>query len=66
MTQSFQTRSFMVKPGKYSRQSLADEIYAMRLALEQFSLKERSLSSEAVVELSGKLDRKINEYMKLG
>nr|WP_279537988.1 aspartyl-phosphate phosphatase Spo0E family protein [Paenibacillus turpanensis] len=56
----------MVKPGKYSRQSLADEIYAMRLALEQFSLKERSLSSEAVVELSGKLDRKINEYMKLG
>lgn len=48
-----------------ARQRLADEIYALRLVLEQVSMSELSLSSDQVVELSGRLDRKINEYMKL-
>jgi hypothetical protein len=33
--------------------------------MERLVNEEQSFSSEAVVEMSGKLDRKINEYMKL-
>lgn len=46
-----------------SIQILEDEIYALRTKMEQSYLEELSLSSEQVIDLSLKLDIKINEYM---
>lgn len=45
-------------------QILEDEIYALRTKMEQSYLEELTLSSEKVIDLSRKLDAKINEYMQ--
>jgi hypothetical protein len=44
--------------------SLEEEIYSLRLQLEQLVLHEKSLSSPEVVGISMILDKKINEYME--
>jgi hypothetical protein len=46
-------------------ETLEEEIHTLRVQMEQLVNEEQSFSSEAVVEMSGKLDRKINEYMRL-
>nr|WP_223869855.1 aspartyl-phosphate phosphatase Spo0E family protein [Paenibacillus sabuli] len=43
---------------------LEDEIYQLRTVMEQVYLEEASFNSEVVIEISRKLDLKINEYMK--
>lgn len=45
--------------------SLADEIDELRRRMTEEFLKEESFTSESVMEISRRLDRKINEYMKL-
>ncbi|BBH24934.1 hypothetical protein Back11_62790 [Paenibacillus baekrokdamisoli] len=47
-----------------SMQILEDEIYALRTKMEQSYMEELSLSSQKVIDLSLKLDVKINEYMQ--
>jgi hypothetical protein len=42
---------------------LEEEIYSLRRMLEQMVLEGRSMTSDAVIELSTILDSKINEYM---
>lgn len=42
---------------------LEDEIYTLRVKMEQSYMKEASFSSDIVIDLSRKLDVKINEYM---
>ncbi|MDQ1233191.1 hypothetical protein QE450_000689 [Paenibacillus sp. SORGH_AS306] len=44
--------------------SLEDEIYLLRMRMEQLFLEEQSFTSEVVVEISMLLDLKINEYMR--
>lgn len=44
---------------------LEDEIYRLRNKMEQTVWQEHSMTSEAVVQISSKLDHKINEYMKV-
>nr|WP_305024733.1 aspartyl-phosphate phosphatase Spo0E family protein [Paenibacillus sp. JX-17] len=44
--------------------SLEDEIRDLRLRMEQLFQQEQSFTSEIVIEISSKLDLKINEYMK--
>lgn len=44
---------------------LEDEIYRLRNKMEQAVWQEHSMTSEVVVQISSKLDRKINEYMKI-
>jgi hypothetical protein len=46
-------------------ETLEEEIHALRVQMERLVNEEQSFSSEVVVEMSGKLDRKINEYMRL-
>ncbi|MCS7460803.1 aspartyl-phosphate phosphatase Spo0E family protein [Paenibacillus doosanensis] len=46
-----------------STASLEEEIYNLRLKLEQLVQTEKSLTSPNVVEISMLLDQKINEYM---
>jgi hypothetical protein len=43
--------------------SLEEEIHSLRCQLEQMVIEGRTMTSEAVVELSTLLDLKINEYM---
>ncbi|WP_235948963.1 aspartyl-phosphate phosphatase Spo0E family protein [Paenibacillus glycinis] len=43
---------------------LEDEIYALRLKMEQSYVEEATFSSEKVIGLSRMLDTKINEYMR--
>nr|WP_274655063.1 aspartyl-phosphate phosphatase Spo0E family protein [Paenibacillus humicola] len=43
---------------------LEDEIYALRIKMEQSYLEEASFNSDLVIDLSRKLDVKINEYMR--
>lgn len=45
--------------------SLEVEIDDLRRKMEQLVNEEMSFTSDAVVEMSSLLDRKINEYMKL-
>ncbi|GGF99345.1 aspartyl-phosphate phosphatase Spo0E family protein [Paenibacillus abyssi] len=47
-----------------SIRNLEDEIYHLRRVMEQTYLQEASFNSEVVIEISRKLDLKINEYMK--
>ncbi|MFD1773276.1 aspartyl-phosphate phosphatase Spo0E family protein [Paenibacillus rhizophilus] len=44
--------------------SLEEEIRILRNRMEQLFLQEKSFTSDNVVEISSKLDLKINEYMK--
>ncbi|PZD95100.1 aspartyl-phosphate phosphatase Spo0E family protein [Paenibacillus sambharensis] len=44
--------------------SLEDEIYVLRRKMEMTYLEEASFSADRVIELSRKLDIKINEYMR--
>lgn len=44
--------------------SLEDEIYLLRMRMEQLFLEEQSFTSELVIEISMLLDLKINEYMR--
>jgi len=43
---------------------LEDEIYALRTKMEQSYMEELTFNSEKVIDLSRKLDVKINEYMQ--
>ncbi|SEN77584.1 aspartyl-phosphate phosphatase Spo0E family protein [Paenibacillus sp. OV219] len=43
---------------------LEDEIYALRIKMEQSYIEEATFSSEKVIDLSRLLDMKINEYMQ--
>ncbi|AGA57290.1 Spo0E like sporulation regulatory protein [Thermobacillus composti KWC4] len=43
---------------------LEDEICRLRQHMERTYLEEDSLRSERVIEVSRKLDKKINEYMR--
>ncbi|MBB6731122.1 aspartyl-phosphate phosphatase Spo0E family protein [Cohnella sp. CBP 2801] len=45
--------------------TLADEIDELRRRMTEEFLKEESFTSESVMEISRRLDRKINEYMRL-
>ncbi|WP_235775306.1 MULTISPECIES: aspartyl-phosphate phosphatase Spo0E family protein [Paenibacillus] len=45
--------------------SLEEEIFILRSRMEQLFLQEKSFTSDNVVEISSKLDMKINEYMKM-
>jgi hypothetical protein len=45
---------------------LEDEIRSLRQELEDAFLESESLTSESVVEISRKLDERINQYMKFG
>ncbi|WP_420832274.1 aspartyl-phosphate phosphatase Spo0E family protein [Paenibacillus humicola] len=47
-----------------SMRVLEDEIYALRIKMEQSYLEEASFNSDLVIDLSRKLDVKINEYMR--
>ncbi|MBW7474471.1 aspartyl-phosphate phosphatase Spo0E family protein [Paenibacillus oenotherae] len=42
---------------------LEDEIHTLRIKMEQSYMEEASFSSDIVIDLSRKLDVKINEYM---
>ncbi|MDT3425050.1 hypothetical protein J2Z22_000563 [Paenibacillus forsythiae] len=44
--------------------TLEEEIHVLRRRMEQLFMQEKSLTSDNVVEISSKLDLKINEYMK--
>jgi hypothetical protein len=44
--------------------SLEDEIYLLRMRMEQLFLEEKSFTSQSVIEISMLLDLKINEYMR--
>lgn len=44
--------------------SLEDEIRLLRTKMEQMFVKEKSFTSDIVIEISTLLDLKINEYMK--
>lgn len=44
--------------------SLEEEISILRSRMEQLFMQEKSFTSDNVVEISSKLDLKINEYMK--
>jgi hypothetical protein len=46
--------------------ALEEEIHTLRCRLEQMVVDGGSMTSEAVVEVSMLLDRKINEYMQSG
>ncbi|WP_256252756.1 aspartyl-phosphate phosphatase Spo0E family protein [Paenibacillus sp. UNC496MF] len=43
---------------------MEDEIYALRMKMEQSYAEEATFSSEKVIGLSRLLDNKINEYMR--
>lgn len=43
---------------------MEDEIYALRLKMEQTYAEEATFNSEQVIGLSRMLDSKINEYMR--
>nr|WP_246183619.1 aspartyl-phosphate phosphatase Spo0E family protein [Paenibacillus methanolicus] len=43
---------------------LEDEIYELRQRMEQSYLEQKTFSSDIVIDLSRKLDIKINEYMR--
>jgi hypothetical protein len=43
---------------------LEDEIYALRTKMEQSYMEELTFNSEKVIDLSRKLDIKVNEYMQ--
>jgi hypothetical protein len=55
---------WLIKADPSSSDSLEEEIYLLRCRLEQMVIEGRSMTSEAVIELSTLLDSKINEYMK--
>jgi len=44
---------------------LEDEIYALRKLMEQSYLQVETFNSEVMIDISRKLDIKINEYMQL-
>lgn len=46
--------------------ALEEEIHSLRCLLEQMVVEGRTMTSDAVVEVSMLLDRKINEYMHSG
>lgn len=64
--------SFLSDPGtmqakQYTSSSirvLEDEIYMLRKLMEQLYLEHKTFSSDNVIDLSRKLDVKINEYMR--
>jgi len=64
--------SFLSDPGtmqakQYTSSSirvLEDEIYTLRRLMEQSYLEHQTFSSDTVIDLSRKLDVKINEYMR--
>jgi cell division septum initiation protein DivIVA len=47
-----------------SAEMLEDEICRLRKRMERVYLEDDSLHSERVIEVSRKLDKKINEYMR--
>ncbi|MBW7454645.1 Spo0E family sporulation regulatory protein-aspartic acid phosphatase [Paenibacillus sepulcri] len=62
--------SFNNEPGTVSArqlsssiQSLEAEIYALRTKMEQSYTEETTFNSDIVIDLSRRLDLKINEYM---
>ncbi|GGD49072.1 aspartyl-phosphate phosphatase Spo0E family protein [Paenibacillus nasutitermitis] len=62
--------SFNNEPGTVSArklsssiQTLEDEIYMLRTKMEQSYTEETTFNSDKVIDLSRKLDLKINEYM---
>ncbi|WP_258881591.1 aspartyl-phosphate phosphatase Spo0E family protein [Paenibacillus sp. sptzw28] len=46
-----------------SMRILEDEIYMLRTKMEQSYMEEETFNSDKVIDLSRKLDLKINEYM---
>jgi hypothetical protein len=61
------TRAWMYRTVKSSPPALAleEQIYRLRLRMEQLFLQEQSLTAEQVIEASSQLDLKINEYICL-
>ena len=54
----------LAKRTSLAMQILEDEIYALRTKMEQSYMEELTFNSEKVIDLSRKLDVKINEYMQ--
>jgi hypothetical protein len=45
--------------------ALEEQIYRLRLRMEELFMQEQSLTAEQVIEASSQLDMKINEYLSL-
>lgn len=60
-----ETRLVQTPPQHMEPDKLKEEIYKLRSKMEQAVWQEHSLTSDIVVQISGKLDRKINEYMRI-
>lgn len=63
---SFRNESgaMQAKQSSSSIRVLEDEIYELRQRMEQSYLEQKTFSSDIVIDLSRKLDLKINEYMR--
>lgn len=62
-------RWLLNKPKKFACRTpleLEEEIHTLRLKLEQMVIDGKEMTSDAVIELSTVLDKKINEYMNKG
>ncbi|MFC4099555.1 aspartyl-phosphate phosphatase Spo0E family protein [Paenibacillus xanthanilyticus] len=59
-----ETGAMQAKQYSSSIRVLEDEIYELRQRMEQSYLEQKTFSSEIVIDLSRKLDIKINEYMR--
>ncbi|TYP69781.1 aspartyl-phosphate phosphatase Spo0E family protein [Paenibacillus methanolicus] len=63
---SFRSETGAIQAKQYSSsiRVLEDEIYELRQRMEQSYLEQKTFSSDIVIDLSRKLDIKINEYMR--
>lgn len=61
---SYQVKKLASKPAEPERRSLEEEIVDLRRSMEQAFMENQSLTAEIVVEISRKLDEKINQYMR--
>lgn len=61
---SYRLKKNSSKPEQPEPVSLEDEIVRLRRTMEQAFLDNQSLTAEIVVEISRKLDDKINEFMR--
>ncbi|MFC0211478.1 aspartyl-phosphate phosphatase Spo0E family protein [Paenibacillus chartarius] len=59
-------RLFARKRKSKAQLALEEDIHLLRCRLEQMVVDGSTMTSEAVVEVSMLLDRKINEYMNTG
>lgn len=57
---------YMMPPLMENRQyALSEEIRVLRRLMESVAAQDNSFTSASVIEISSRLDRKINEYMQL-